>query len=273
LITETVTFCELKSQQLVADTRRSIFNYAVPQLNFKLDLSLLLARNDFIEPFLLINFKTYLEATGKRAVDLSLKIEQVAKYNGVQVGVAPQFCDIEQVATHVEIPVYAQHIDAIEAGAKTGHVLAESVKAAGGTGTLINHSERPVELVDVGKSVERARGVGLSSIVCAGTIALAVAVASAKPDMVAIEPPELIGSGRAVSKERPEIVSDSVSKIRATNPDVKILCGAGVTTGDDVYAALKLGAHGVLVASGVVKAPKPEDVVDDFCKGVLRYHL
>jgi triosephosphate isomerase len=236
-------------------------------------MCVIMSRNDLTEPFLLINFKTYLEATGKRAVDLSRKIEQVARNNDVHVGVAPQFCDIEQVATHVEIPVFAQHIDSIEAGANTGHVLAESVKAAGGVGTLINHSERPLQLPDVEKSVERARGVGLSSVVCAGTIALATAVALTRPDMVAIEPPELIGSGRAVSMERPEIVSDSVRQIRAVNPEVRILCGAGVTTGDDVYAALKLGAQGVLVASGVVKAHKPEDVLADFCKGVLKYHL
>lgn len=232
-----------------------------------------MGRNNLSEPFLLINFKTYLEATGKRAVDLSRKIEQVAQSNDVKAGVAPQFCDIAQVATQVQIPVFAQHIDPIVPGAYTGHVLAESVKAAGGSGTLINHSERTLKLADIEKSMEYAREAGLSTVVCAGTTTLAPAVALIRPDMVAIEPPELIGSGRAVSKERPEVVSDSVRKIRAVNPDVTILCGAGITTGEDVYAALKLGAQGVLVASGVVKAQKPEDVLADFCKGIRKYHL
>jgi triosephosphate isomerase len=230
-----------------------------------------MGKNDISEPFLLINFKAYLEATGKRAVDLSRKIEQVARSNDVRVGVAPQFCDIAQVATQVELPVFAQHIDAIVPGAYTGHVLAESVKAVGGWGTMINHSERTLQLADIEKSVEHAREAGLVTVVCAGTTTLACAVALMRPDMVAIEPPELIGSGRAVSKERPEVVSDSVRKIRVFNPDVGILCGAGITTGEDVYAALKLGAQGVLVASGVVKAQKPEDVLADFCKGVRRY--
>jgi triosephosphate isomerase len=225
------------------------------------------------EPFLLINFKTYLEATGRRAVELSRRIEKVSQDTNVRVGVAPQFCDIEQVATRVQIPVFAQHIDAVAAGAHTGHVLPESVKAAGGWGTLINHSERNLKLLDIEKSIERAREAGLSTVVCAGTPTLAAAAALMKPDMVAIEPPELIGSGRAVSKERPEVVTDSVAKIRAVNSDVKILCGAGISTGDDVYAALKLGAQGVLVASAVVKAPKPEDVLMDFCNGVRKYHL
>jgi triosephosphate isomerase len=55
------------------------------------------------------------------------------------------------------------------------------------------------------------------------------------------------------------------------NSTVTILCGAGISTGEDVYAALKLGTNGVLVASGVVKAPKPEEVVLDFCNAVRRF--
>src|SRR3990170_3110528 len=174
-----------------------------------------MGRGEFSEPFLLINFKTYLEATGKRAVDLSRRIEEVAKNTDVRLGVAPQFCDIAQVAVQVEIPVFAQHIDPISPGAFTGHVLAESVKAAGGSGTIINHSERNLQMKDIEKSVQFARSVGLSTVVCAGTSSLGAAVALTEPDMVAIEPPELIGSGRAVSKERAEIITDSVRKIRA----------------------------------------------------------
>ena len=149
--------------------------------------------------------------------------------------------------------------------------MAESLRAAGASGTIINHTERNVRLLDIEKAVERAREVGLTTVTCAGSARLAAAVALAEPDMVAIEPPELIGSGRAVSKERPEVVSDSVKRIRSVNAKVRILCGAGITTGEDVYAALRLGAEGVLVASGVVKAPKPEDVLMDFCKAVRKF--
>jgi triosephosphate isomerase len=228
-------------------------------------------RKAFEEPFLLINFKTYLEATGRRAVELSQKTEKVALDTGVRIGVAPQFCDIGQVANQVSLPVFAQHIDPILPGAFTGHVLAESVRAAGAAGTIINHSERTLHLHDIEKALQHARDAGLQTVACAGTAKLAAAISLAEPDMVAIEPPELIGSGRAVSKERPEIITDSVRKIRSVNLNVKILCGAGISTGEDVYAALKLGAEGVLVASGVVKASKPEDVVMDFCKAVRKY--
>jgi triosephosphate isomerase len=222
------------------------------------------------EPFLLINFKTYLEATGKRSVDLSKKIEAVGERAAVKVGVAPQFCDIERVAANVDIPVFAQHIDSVTPGANTGHVTAESVKAAGADGTLVNHSERPLQLLDIDKSVQLAKQVGLRSVVCAGTARLAAAVALSEPDMVAIEPPELIGTGHAVSKENPEIVTDSVKRVRRVSSSVAILCGAGISTGDDVYAALKLGTNGILVASGIVKAPKPEEVLAGFCEAVLK---
>jgi triosephosphate isomerase len=226
--------------------------------------------SDSSEPLLLINFKTYLESTGKRAVELAKKTETVGESEGVKVAVAPQFCDIERVAASVSIPVYAQHIDAVSPGAYTGHVIVESVKAAGADGTMINHSERQLLLKDIDKSVQLAKSAGLMTVVCAGTAKMAAAVSISEPDMVAIEPPELIGSGRAVSKENPEIIRDSVRRIRAVNPTVRILCGAGITSGDDVYAALKLGSEGILVASGVVKAAKPEEVLSDFCKAVRK---
>jgi len=222
------------------------------------------------QPFLLVNFKTYLEATGKRAVELSKQIEKVAGSKGVKVGVAPQFCDLERVAASVDIPVYAQHIDALTPGANTGHILADSVKAAGADGTMINHSERPLRMADIDAAVQLAKQAGLRTVVCAGTARLAAAVSLSEPDMVAIEPPELIGTGRAVSKENPEIVTDSVKRVHRVNQTVAILCGAGISTGDDVYAALKLGTDGVLVASGVVKAKDPGEVLAAFCDAVLR---
>ena len=188
----------------------------------------------------------------------------------MNIGLAPQFCDIEAVSSKVSLPVFAQHIDPVKPGAYTGHVTAESVKAAGATGTILNHSERMLRLTDIESALDEARKAELLTVACAGTARLAAAISISEPDMVAIEPPELIGSGRAVSKTRPEIVSESVSMIRSINKKVKILCGAGISSGEDVYAALELGAEGVLVASGVVKAAKPEKVMMDFCQAVRK---
>ena len=82
-----------------------------------------------------------------------------------------------------------------------------------------------------------------------------------KPDYVAIEPPELIGSGIPVSKADPGIVRNSVAAV--TDPNVKVLCGAGISKGEDVKAALELGTVGVLLASGVVKAKDPKAALRD----------
>jgi triosephosphate isomerase len=72
-----------------------------------------------------------------------------------------------------------------------------------------------------------------------------------------MEPPELIGGDVSVTSADPGIVEDSVAAAREVDPDVPVLCGAGVKTGDDVATALELGTEGVLVASGVVKADDP----------------
>jgi len=223
------------------------------------------------DPLILVNFKTYSEATGKSALVLARKIFKVGTEMGVKVAVAPQFCDIMQIATGVGIPVFGQHLDAIGPGAYTGHVTADSLKAAGATGSLLNHSERTIKLAHIQSAISRSRDLGLLTVVCAGDIDSTAAASMLMPDMVAIEPPELIGTGRAVSKERPEVITNSVRRIRAVNPTVNILCGAGITTGDDIYTALKLGAEGFLVASGVVRATDPVSVMTDFCEAANRF--
>ncbi len=170
------------------------------------------------------------------------------------IAVAPQFVDIGRIASEVEIPVFAQHIDPITPGSHTGHILPQAVREAGAVGTIINHSERGLKLSDISATIKIARENGLTSVVCADTPEVSAAAAALKPDMIAVEPPELIGTGIPVSKARPEVVTNSIELVRKVNPTVVILCGAGITKGEDVEAALRLGTEGVLIASGVVKA-------------------
>jgi triosephosphate isomerase len=215
-------------------------------------------------PIIIVNFKTYSEATGKKAVELAKKAEKVSKETGVNVVVSPQFADIARVAEMAEIPVFAQHIDAVCPGAFTGHVLAESVKEAGAVGTLINHSERQLKLADIDTIIRHAKERGLISCVCTSNPAISAAVAYLHPDIISIEPPELIGTGIAVSKAQPQAVTDTIKLVRAVNDNAVILCGAGISHGEDVSVALKLGTQGVLVASGIVKAKDPYIVLREF---------
>ncbi|HYB68312.1 MAG TPA: triose-phosphate isomerase [Candidatus Acidoferrales bacterium] len=224
----------------------------------------------FRDPAIVVNFKTYLEATGKRAVELAKKAEKVSNETNVYVAVAPQLADLSAVAQAVEIPVFAQHMDPIKSGAYTGHILAESIKEAGATGTLINHSEKQLKLWVVDELIRITRENEMISVVCANNPTISAAVASMKPNVIAVEPPELIGTGIPVSKAQPEVVSGTVKLVREVNKKVTILCGAGINHGEDVTAALKLGTQGVLVASGIVKAKDPYKIMREFAEAMER---
>jgi len=221
-------------------------------------------------PLILVNFKTYSEATGRKAVKLAKTAEKISLETEVCIGLAPQFVDIASIASTVSVPVFAQHIDPIAPGSFTGHIFPEAVRESGAVGTLINHSERRLKLADIDAIITRARESDLLSVVCANNAAVSAAAAALKPNMIAVEPPELIGTGIPVSKAKPEVVSGTVELVKRINPDVVILCGAGITRGEDVAAALRLGTEGVLVASGVVKAKDPYKVLLEFAESITK---
>jgi len=209
-------------------------------------------------PIVILNFKTYLESTGKNALKLAKLSEEVAGETGVNIAVAVQHADLLRISSEVEIPVLSQHVDAVDAGGHTGSVLLESVKEAGAVGTLINHSEMRMKLADIQNVVMKTNQNQMVSVLCTNNIETSAAAATMKPTFVAIEPPELIGSGIPVSQAEPEVVEGTVEVIHQINPEVKVLCGAGISTGDDMQAALKLGSEGVLLASGIVLAKDPK---------------
>jgi triosephosphate isomerase len=217
-------------------------------------------------PIIIVNYKTYTESTGKNAVELAKKAERVHEETGVYVGVVPQLAELAAVARSVTIPVFAQHIDPIRPGGYTGHVLADSAKQAGAVGTLINHSERQLKLSDIEQIIRIAREHDMISVVCANNPSVSAAVAALEPDMIAIEPPELIGTGIPVSKAQPEVITGTIKLVREVNKKATILCGAGISHGADVAAALKLGTQGVLVASGIVKAMDPYAIIREFAE-------
>jgi triosephosphate isomerase (TIM) len=219
-------------------------------------------------PLIIVNFKTYLESTGKRAVELAKQAEKASKETGVCIIVAPQFADLAAIAKAVEIPVFAQHLDPIKPGNSTGHILAESIMEAGAVGTLINHSERQMRLIDIDATITLAREKGLISCVCVNNPNVSAAVAALRPDVVSIEPPELIGTGIPVSKAKPEVVTDTIMHVHKVDANVPVLCGAGISSGEDVSVALKLGSMGVLVASGIVKAKNPYIILREFADAI-----
>ena len=221
------------------------------------------------EPVIAINFKTYIEATGERALKIAKAAEEVYKETGVTIVVAPQLADLYRIAQEVEIPIFAQHIDPIKPGSHTGHVLPEAVKEAGAVGTLLNHSEDRMTLADLEAAIRRAEEVGLMTMVCSNNPKVSAAVAALSPDYVAVEPPELIGTGIPVSKAKPEVITNTVNLVKKISPKVKVLTGAGISTGEDVKKALELGTVGVLLASGVTKAKDPEKAIRDLVSLII----
>ena len=215
------------------------------------------------EPFILINCKALPEGMGNRAHLIAEAAETVGEESGVRIGMAPVYTEIHPIAHHFRIPVFAQHIDGVPPGPYTGHVTAAAVRHAGATGTLINHSERRLTLAGIEACVKAAKEARLESVVCTNNDPTTAAAAALGPDYVAIEPPELIGSGISVCTADPGIIRRSVEAAGRVNPGVKVLTGAGIQSGDCVRIALDLGTSGVLLASSVVKAPDPAKVLRD----------
>lgn len=217
-------------------------------------------------PLILVNMKTYIEGTGEKVLDLAREAEKISEKMGICIGFAPQYTYITSLAKKVALPIFAQHVDPITPGRFTGHILPEAIKQAGAIGTLINHSERRMKLDEIDAVIRRMQELELASIVCANNATVSASAAALNPDFIAIEPPELIGTGIPVSKAKPEAITETVRLIKRVNPEVSILCGAGITQGEDVSQALKLGTEGVLVASGVVRAKKPSEVLLEFAR-------
>jgi len=213
-------------------------------------------------PIILVNFKTYTTASGASAKSLLEAMERHA-HPQVQFVAAVSAFDLSTLAdasTHVE--VWAQHLDPVGQGGFTGWLEPTTAIHHGAKGTLLNHAEH---------KVEREHSQALLGLLpphfpvcaCAATVEEAKFLATLNPMYIAVEPPELIGGDISVTTADPSIVRDTVAAVKQVNPNVRVLCGAGVKNGGDVAAAIELGAEGVLLASGVTKADNFDDVLAD----------
>ena len=215
-------------------------------------------------PIVILNYKTYLESSGENALELARALKSASEESGITMVAAPQAADIYRIQDQISLPIFAQHIDPITPGGHTGSNLIETLIEAGISGSLINHSENRMKLADIDEVVQLCKQNDIESCVCTNNIATSKAIATFSPDAVAVEPPELIGTGIPVSQAQPEVVEDSVKGVKSINKKIKVLCGAGISTGDDMKAAMDLGADGVLLASGIVKAENPKEALLDF---------
>ncbi|CAI8224956.1 MAG: Uncharacterised protein [Methanobacteriota archaeon] len=220
-----------------------------------------------MEPLVVVNHKTYETAQADAAVELAKAIRN-AQRQGVHMISAVSAFDLSAVVTGSPgLTVWSQHLDPVGFGSNTGHLAPATAIARGAVGSLLNHSECRVSFEHI-ENVLSMLPDDFTICVCAATVEEATRIASLDPDFIAIEPPELIGGDISVTTADPAIVSDTVAAVHAVNPEVRVLCGAGVKNGDDVAAAIDLGAHGVLLASGVTKASNPTAVLQDLIQSL-----
>lgn len=195
---------------------------------------------------------------GDAAVELAVAADRVATELDVSIVFDPQAVDIPAVVGATRhLLVFAQHLDPVIPGRGVGAMLAEALRDAGASGAMLNHSERPMALADISRAVERAKEVGLRTLVYADSPDQAAVVAGFGPDIVLAEPPELIAGPRSAATEMRGFVERAVEMVRNVDPRILVMCGAGVQGPEDVAAMMSLGVAGTGSSSGILKAPDP----------------
>ncbi|HUT06079.1 MAG TPA: triose-phosphate isomerase [Nitrosopumilaceae archaeon] len=215
----------------------------------------------------IINCKNYEEIAGDNIIKFVKIVEQVSKKYKIKIAVAPPQHLIGLVSKS-SIPILAQHVDVSKVGSTTGFIVPELLKKSGVHGSLINHSEHRISSKEITYLVSKLREQNMISILCVKDVAEAKKYAKLNPDYIAIEPPELIGSGKAVSKEKPDLIIKAVNAVKSAKNNTRLLCGAGIVSGKDVSKASELGSQGILVASGIIKAKNWTKIISEFAKAL-----
>lgn len=217
-------------------------------------------------PFFEIGPKSYLY--GDEILELAKAADAASEKYDVDIIFTCPVVDIRRVKENTKrIHVYAPHMDPIPVGRGLADILPESLVAAGAEGVMLNHCEKPLTFEVLAQTIERANQVGLSTIVCADSLADASKIAELTPDIIVAEPSELIGTGVSVGPEYVEAATQSVKKV---NPNILVLTAAGIAGGEDVYNTIIAGADATGSSSGVAKAADRAAMVDEMIAGLRR---
>jgi len=215
-----------------------------------------------------INCKNYEEISGDKIKKFIKIAEQVSKKYKIKIAISPPQHLIGLVANS-SIPILAQHIDDSKIGSTTGYIIPELLKKSKVKGSLINHSEHRISSKEIEKLVVKLKELKMISIVCVKDVAEVKKYLKINPDFIAIEPPELIGSGKAISTEKPDLIQKAAKIVNDSKNKTKLLCGAGIVSGEDVAKSLELGSKGILVASGIIKAKNWNKIISEFAKALV----
>ncbi len=208
-------------------------------------------------PRLIINYKTYDEGLGENSLRISRAAKEIKDIYSVDIAVMPSFVDLRENAKIIK--VYSQTLEPIKSGSNTGHITLNQILDVKAKGVVLNHSEKRISLEEIIKTSEMAKENALDVIVCVENWKEAKEIDKIESiDAIALEPKELIGSGRAVSKEKPEEIEKALSVVKKP-----LYVGAGITNKEDVEKSIELGSYGVLVASSIVKAKDVKEKIKE----------
>lgn len=217
-------------------------------------------------PFFEIGPKSYLY--GDDIMELALAADAASEKYDVDVIFTCPVVDIRRVAEATKrLHVFAPHMDPIYPGRGLADTLPESLVAAGAEGVMLNHVEKPLSFEVLAETIKRADEVGLTTIVCADSMADASKIAGLHPDIIVAEPSELIGTGVSVGPEYVAAATDSVKNVDA---DILVLTAAGIAGGEDVYNTIMAGADATGSSSGVAKASDRPAMVDEMISACRR---
>lgn len=217
-------------------------------------------------PFFEIGPKAYL--VGDEVLDLARAADASAARHGVGLIFTTPFPLISRVAAETShLLVCAPHMDPLRPGRGLADILPEELKASGADGVMLNHSERPVSYAVLEETIERAREVGLFTIVCASSMAEIRAVALLRPDIIVAEPSELIGTGTTSDLS---YMTASTEAVREIDARILVLQAAGISGGDDVERVIRSGADATGSSSAVALASDRAAMAEEMLAAVRR---
>ncbi len=217
-------------------------------------------------PFFEIGPKSYLY--GDDILHLAQAADAASEKYGVDVIFTCPVVDIRRVAENTKhIHIFAPHMDPIPVGRGLADILPESLVAAGAEGVMLNHVEKPLAFDVLDATIRRAEEVGLTTIVCADSMADASRIAGLHPDIIVAEPSELIGTGVSVGAE---YVAAATKSVKDVDANILVLTAAGIANGQDVYNTIIAGADATGSSSGVAKAADRAAMVDEMIAAVRK---
>ena len=214
-----------------------------------------------------VNYKTFEESSGPKALALTKILDETAHESQVKIIPVVQIIDAESIISGTTLEVWIQHVDPVSYGAHTGWTLHEEAARVGVSGVFLNHSEHKFDNFEALKTANaKAQSANLKTLIFAGTLEELKKVSELTPTYVAYEPAEFIGSTTtSVAKAQPEIISQAAEIAKSAG--LPLIVGAGIHDLSDVKKSLELGAVGVAVATDVVKAADPKKELMDLIEG------